>query len=105
MERTRVRDQLRLCRKGKTETLDELAMRVKELARKAYPKGKPGGRGPVISEDCTSYRQGKNRGDAMVDECIPHLIEVEALEELTQQVSQQRTGKARRVGQDLSSIP
>ena len=93
LERDRSREQLRACRRRKNESLEDLASRIKELARKAYTpdrreeKSVAAFRGAVSDKLSEVVIQQDLR---TVDQCVTLLGKIEANTE-----GRQKEGKAR----------
>ena len=96
LERQRCREALRVCRRRRQETLEELASRIKELARKAYPPDQREEESILALKAAVSDRQAEalimGRFQTL-EQCVHHLSQLEAHTERTRDAGRGRIGQ------------
>ena len=100
MAQQRAQEQLRQCKRGKGESLDDLGTRIKELARKGYPSERREEVGIAALKSALSLELAKAivlHGYRTVDEAILHLTGVEVLREQKAQHFTPQAGKVRQI--------
>ena len=78
LERDRSKEALRMCRRKRNETIDELGRRIKELTRKAHPADRREEEGVAAMKNAVSDKLSEQivlQGYKTVDQCVEHFVQ------------------------------